>query len=276
MESTLKSANTAVLSSSRRKQTNRKKKHQGHVKVALFIRPKSLEMCTLHLNSLLPPLKTDKRTNLSVQTPSLNELASSFSERKKLLSEESHRFFLQARRSLVKEVFGTQEPTVKVKSELLYLSTSASVLNVLVYAISYNNIHDYGQWASLFDEYKLIRGHSHFLSLISSFSTATADEIYQPALVGVIDYDDSGILPNMDAGNIYDTSRMVPFCQKVNKIESWEWVSQGTPDLNWTSTAVDYSVGWFKWFFNGLGAISINPTSMVWHDYEVEFRQLVA
>lgn len=253
-----------------KKQLKKKSNKQGRLVVHLNLHPKTLERVIVQLNSLLAPSKESKLA-LTV-----HDMCKTFKDRVAQASPENRMFFYKARRSLVKEMFGTQEPTVRLRTESVTDGWTTGILDVYAYAINWYNVHDQSQWQSLFDEYIIRSGSVHWMSLLGSATNDTNGGLTNLSynMVGVIDYEDGTQITSFDGATVYDTHQVHPLSSTNNKVHSWPFKCQGQPDLAWTATNTDKTVCYWKWFANLISG-NLSYGYCIWGDVHVSFRQLV-
>jgi len=173
---------------------------------------------------------------------------------------------------LVHSLFGTLEPVVPIKLIPQAFSLSGGLV-IPTYAIEYSAVHDNAAWSTLFDEYKLMHGWVRYEpQWQQSYGSAAGGPLYLG--IGVIDYDDSTALTTMASANGYDTAKWFPLSPIEYHTETWEFFSQGQPDLEWTDSSTNKQIGWWK----GLSDQSPFPYTSAYGRVHgkiyVQFRQL--
>jgi hypothetical protein len=146
------------------------------------------------------------------------------------MSPESVNLFKKQGRFLVRELFGTQEPELKLSFQHFNIA-STSTIYAQVITLKWGLIKDNSLWASVFDECQMLHGKLTFSSFLPG-------AMGQPSImaVGAIDYDDSTPLSSFDQGLAYDTSKVFSLNPMTFVNTKWFWHSQGQPDLQWIST----------------------------------------
>lgn len=189
-----------------------------------------------------------------------------------------HKQMAEFRRSgFVKQVLGTSEPTIKLRSGITSLiSTGGGALpNVIACDVSGSN--DWTSWKTIFDQFQLI-GCRFFLCPIQAASEALVAagtvNILTP-LVVVVDYDDSTALPSFSDGLAYDTHKIFFLTKNNPEVFSIAVHPQGQPDLVWQDTLTPTNLEWIKMYLLRTTAISADMGSY-WFEFDVKFRQIVS
>jgi len=248
---------------------NVNRSNKGHNELIFHnVVSRTISAVIMTLHNLLPPQLVSNKFPPKPYSD-YAAIVSSIPARVASLSETELRAFKSVRGTLVKEIFGTQEITIRIRSDAVTDGYTAGIVDTPVLNIDYQQLHDQGSWAALFDEYIIRRGHAHWFSYLDAFS---ADN--RGMAIGAIDYDDSATVSSIANLMAYDTHKVYSPCTSFNIVHSWPFVCQGPPDISWTTTATNLVVAYFKFYcFNNTATIGTAYT--MWYDAEVSFRQIV-
>jgi hypothetical protein len=124
---------------------------------------------------------------------------------------------------------GTQIPTFRLYSDFTLVTSSAgNVINTVI-SIDAAQFSFFSSAATIFDEYRPIRGGVQLDTLLASTQR-------NGVIVGVIDYDDATALTTTQLANHFDTKKIVNL-ERKEKPYRWAVMFDATPDKNWLTTA---------------------------------------
>lgn len=192
-------------------------------------------------------------------------------------------FFRSTGADMVRNIFGAQQPKMRLRSSLQNLNTIAfGVFNPSV-AISWFNIAFYNLWLTVFDEFKF---NGEFkITVIPTYSSAvnsaTVNYILINTAIAAIDYDDATVFATPAAVQGYDTAKTF-FVNATpgTTLSDYEWEGrvEGIPDMTWTTTQSDLIVAWWKAYnLNGTAGwpVSVSAFAMMVFKADISFRQII-
>lgn len=235
--------------------------------------PKNLSTIVLALHNYLPPVSIISNKKISTQ----DEIAGTIKARVTTLKPTELTAFHRFRKSLTKEVFGTQEPTIHIRSDPVTSNLAALALNTNVLTCNYQTLHDQGSWASVFDEYIMVHGYVHHMPTVDAIGTDG-----RGIVAVVVDYDDNAAVTALADLLAYDTCQVHMFGVSERKRPiTLKWHSQDAPDYQWTSTATDRTVVYMKYnVFGGSNSagtqFTVTAAAYSWFDCFTKFRQVDA
>lgn len=137
-------------------------------------------------------------------------------------------------RMMAANLFHTQEIIMRLKLIPSMLSSSSGIF-VPVYNISWANVHDNAAWATIFDEFKFLKGWIRYEPVYQDTLGISAGGL-KPLAIGVIDYDDSTVINTFASANGYDTAKWFAMAPIEYRTETWDFHCQGQPDKEWQDT----------------------------------------
>jgi hypothetical protein len=179
-------------------------------------------------------------------------------------------------RSLVREVLGTQEPVMILRSGITALTTSGAGNVLTTINCDISGAQHWGSWTTVFDEYKLLHATLHIVPWLepvnTTFATTPATNI--PILVAV-DYDDNTPPTAVSDLLAYDSQKVYFLGSHNPKVYTIKAQLQGIPDHSWYPTASPIIPAWFKIAtFVGTPFLTL-AVADVYIEFEVRFRQTV-
>lgn len=176
-------------------------------------------------------------------------------------------------RSHVSVVFGTQEPTLTLRTGITTLTSSGTNLTQVV-AMDVTGIAAWTSFANIFDEYRVKRAKLHIVPLYSGYG-ATASALAAMPIIVVIDYDDATAIGSLTNAIQYDTQKILHMGSAFPKeMNSKLAMPQGQPDLAWVTTATPTVPFWFKFWSITTLIPSTAALGYAYIEAEVEFRQV--
>lgn len=152
---------------------------------------------------------------------------------------QSTRKFLRA---MSKDILGTWEPVHKFRLGSVQTVTGSTAIITTVLGISFQGCALADEFELIFDEVQPV---GPFQVTFHSYITSTTHE----HAIGVIDYDNNGVLASIEGALAYDTAKIFvlnPYFVGEESVPKWEGHVQGYPDKNWISIASTSNVAYWK------------------------------
>jgi hypothetical protein len=183
---------------------------------------------------------------------------------------------LKRTRSLVREVLGTQEPVVRLRTGVTALTTTGAGNLLGTINCDISGVQHWASWVTLFDEYKLVTAKLHIvpwtMPCMTTFATTPATTI--PTLF-VVDYDDATPPTAVSDLLAYDSQKLFYLGSHNPKTHMVHAQFQGIPDFSWTTTATPVIPAYFKYAtFVGSPFLTLGVAD-IYIEFEVRFRQTV-
>lgn len=183
---------------------------------------------------------------------------------------------LKRTRSLVKEVLGTQEPVVILRTGITTINTTGAGNILQVVNCDISGAQHWAFWSTIFDEYKQVTCRAHFvpwtMPCMTTFAATPATTL--PVMV-VVDYDDGSPPAGVSDLLAYDSQKVFYFGSHNPKTHTIHAQFQGIPDFTWQPTASPVIPAYFKMAtFVGTPYLTL-PVADVFLEFEVRFRQTV-
>lgn len=202
--------------------------------------------------------------------------SASLGDRLALVPDDKLPSFKRIRNGYVREVFGTQQPIIRIMGATVAIAATASTIasSTPIDLDGTAGAFDWNSWKAVFDECRIIRAKFHVINEFSPIASSTASSCILNWTIWAVDYDDASALGSVGAALVYDTHREIPL---VSTGENFHHVidvlPEGTPDMTWDTTASTTPIAWVK-------AVNVNATAAnvqyftVFVEYDVEFRQV--
>jgi len=176
------------------------------------------------------------------------------------LNDSDSRMWRMQREYLVKEVWGTQEPELKLARQHGNISTNGSGIISQVFTIGFTDLVTYNYFQNIFDEYMIVSGSGSFhMSAYTAATTTSAATSLM--LVGFVDYADSVSVTDFDTALGFDTARCFAGLHPNYKLVTIRFHSQLPPDIAWTSVINNLVVCWYKLVSLAVPTASTLPAS---------------
>jgi len=195
--------------------------------------------------------------------------------RKKFASPDQLFAFNAFRRREVAMQFGTQMPSLILRSANLY---TTGIVNAAQFShvdtVSWFNCQGKAQLLILFDEYQMHGGwHHQYPGLTPGIALAASENML---CIGALDYDTVGVFTSYAQALYCDTHKMFYIESSTPGItgEKWKIEPQGIPDETWITTGSDHVICYWK-CIGGIAAATVANAMYTYFSVKVRFRQLI-
>jgi hypothetical protein len=169
-------------------------------------------------------------------------------------------------RRMAREVFGTQEPVIRVRGALVNQTGSGGAY-VPVVSYYWGGVIDQASWAAVFDEVKVLDGVVNILPI---------EDAATNLVFWAVDYDNATALGSEDAALAYDTHQIwngLTIYWRPRDHIRMAIHPQGIPDKSWIDTTDTTTVSAYV-----KGYATTSAMSIVWFrtyfEMNVKFRQV--
>lgn len=173
----------------------------------------------------------------------------------------------------IRNVLGTQQPVMKVRTGFTTLSTTGTPNLVQVVGMDVSGITQWASLANLFDEYRVRRADLKITPQYVGYG-ASASTLSAMPVICVVDYDDGTALTALSNAIQYDSAKILYMGSSKPSTHIVTALPEGQPDLAWVTTATPTIPFWFKFW----SISTLIPTSgtigYCYIELEIEFRQL--
>jgi hypothetical protein len=171
---------------------------------------------------------------------------------------------------MLKAVFfkGTQTPTLRLKLGLGAVSSNGSGVINYVYEVTFGNLVVGTDWDDVFDEFRIIRGHTRYVPF--SYHVPDYTAVIPRDIVCYVDYDDSTPLTSKNLG--WDHDNAVVFNTQEERTMP-EFLPDFTPDLDWYNCQTDQTHVMGAWKFYSDGCSNSVNYGEIFGWIDVQFRQ---
>jgi len=175
------------------------------------------------------------------------------------------------RRSLVRELFGTHEPSFHLHSFQGAVTSVTGVLNTVL-SIGFQSCVDYSALAAVFDEFKFVGPFEVKYYPATTPGNAATGKL--ATAVAVLDYGEGGALASTNLALAYDTARVFALeAFDFRSRDSWSGHVQGQPDKQWESADTNLIVCYWKVYnyANVTGSVTFGNCQFY---IDIQFRQI--
>ncbi len=172
----------------------------------------------------------------------------------------------------VRNVLGTQQPVLTMRTGLTTLTTSGTNLTQVV-GMDVTGISAWSSAANLFDEYRVRAAKLVITPLYSGYG-ASATTLAAMPVICVVDYDDATALGTASAALQYDTAQVLFLGSMNPKVSTVLAEPEGQPDLAWVTTSSPTVPFWWKFWSLTTLVPSTASVGQIFIEVEIEFRQL--